>query len=411
MFTSRAIWVILFRGPPYQATAALDRTVFVNVPTPRYASGPVIPPTLSSEHGTLGAMTKYEERGAPSGPLFVPGATEAQAREIQAAALLPEGSMVLRLDAKHLYEQHGLVTVIEVPSGATLLRLIRDDSGRLAFTHVSPGTGTRVATLPLPPFAEGPPFLLTMTWSESSTDLYAGFVGGEPAHASGTQSTARAHVSGEEVYQVGDAGLEVMGYHVFANGELVLRESGLDAWNSTRRAIDIHMKGIADDGYIGEVISANLALVMIATGVETYCGRRFLELPSEGRTPDVQAFARAMVPEKYFVAEKFNSLADVLESRHIDFGNFDTSKKAFRAAYGVRFAHDLGLTADTLAAVKRTLTFRQRIAHVSPLIGFLNQPSVPPEAPVFAGRALVRQMLEATNAFIESLHAATLRLR
>ncbi len=355
-------------------------------------------------------MTR-EEGGARDGPVFVPGATEAQAREIQAAALLPEGSLVLALEAKPLYEQRGSVTVLDVPSGATLLRLTRDEKQRLAFTHASPGTGTRVATLTLPPFEEGLIFPVIMTWSESSTDLYAGFAGREPARASGTPSHARLRVSGDEVYQVGDDGLEVMGYHVFADGDLQLRESALEVWDSTQRAIAIHMRATPVEGYIGEVIQANLALVMMATGLETYCGRRFLELPTEGRTADVQAFARAVVPENHFVAGRFESLADVLASQRIDFANYDTSKNAFRTAYGLRFAHDLGLATDTLAAVKQTLTYRHRIAHVSPLIGFLNQPRVPPETPVFAGRALVAELHEATTGFVQGLHAATLRLR
>ncbi len=356
-------------------------------------------------------MTKHEEGASALGELFVPGATEFQAREIQAAALLPEGSVVLRLDAKSLYEQPGRLTVLQVPSGACLLRLTRDEKQRLAFTHATPGTGTRVAALSLPPFVDGSKFVVSMTWSESSADLYAGFVGSEPAHAAGAITPSRVRVSGGHVFQVGDDALEVMGYQVFAGGTLVLRETSTEVWHSTKQAIDLHMRGSTVDGYIGEVIQANLALLMIATGFETYCGRRFGELSSEGRNADVESFAQAMVPKKYFDADRFKSLEDVLGAQRVDFGNYETCKKAFRSAYGLRMALDLGLTHETLEAVRRMLTYRQRIAHVSPLIGFLNQPWAPPEEPVFAGKQLVGELLAATDSFVQGLHAATLRLR
>lgn len=357
-----------------------------------------------------GRVSSKGREAHPSG-VFIPGATSAQANELQAAALLPEGSLVFRLEAGPLYEQPGVVTVVEIPSGATLLRLVRDEDQNLVFTHASPGTETREAVLPLPSPIEDAPLVIVLTWSESATNLYGGFVGHDPAQASGALARSRVRVAGAELFKIGDVGLDVMGYHIFRNGELQLRESAIEVWVSTKHAIDIHMRSRPADGFIGEVIQSNLALVMMATGFETYCGRRFEELPAEGRQVDVAAFATAIVPKKYAAAGGYASLADVFASKQIDFGNYDTVKTSFRAAYGIKFASDLGLRSETLGAIKRMLSYRHRIAHVSPLVGFLNQPRVPPQDPVFAGASLVSELLDATDRFVQGLHAATLRLR
>ncbi len=109
-----------------------------------------------------GRVSSNGREARPSG-VFIPGATSAQANEIQAAALLPEGSLVFRLEAGPLYEQPGFVTVVEIPSGATLLRLVRDGEQNLVFTHATPGTGTRVAVLPLPSPVEAAPFVIVLS--------------------------------------------------------------------------------------------------------------------------------------------------------------------------------------------------------------------------------------------------------
>jgi hypothetical protein len=345
------------------------------------------------------------------GTVFVPGGDAALARMVQEAALLPEGSLMFHLEPKQLYEQPGSVTLLHVATGATLLGLTRTEAQVLTFTHAAPGTGTRVAQLALPPLVDDGVFLVAMTWSESETALYAGFLGREPGRAAGMPSPTQIRVVDGEVLQLGDADLEVMGYQIFVGGELQLRESGIEVWESTKRAIDIHLRSEAVEGYVGEVIQSNLALVMMATGVETYCGRRFVELPAEGRTADVEAMAKAVLPTKIRESGQFASVVDVLDARQVDFGNYKASSEAFRATYGLRFASDLGLSEKTLESVRRMLEYRHRIAHVSPLIALLNQARVPPDAPVFAGHVLVSELLQATDSFVAALHAATLRLR
>ena len=171
------------------------------------------------------------------------------------------------------------------------------------------------------------------------------------------------------------------------------------------------MRGTTVEGYIGEVVQANLALVMMATGLETFADRRFRELPEEGRRADVEACAAAVLPKNLRATREYNTLSEVLEARTVDFGNYEQAKAAYRAAYGLRFGDDLGVPSGTLEQVKRMLRYRNRIAHVSPMIGFLNQPWVPPEEPEMSGRPLAEAYLAAISAFVQALHQSTLRLR
>jgi|BarGraNGADG00212_2_1021979.scaffolds.fasta_scaffold37080_2 hypothetical protein len=346
----------------------------------------------------------------PRGIPFIPGATPEQAGEIQQAMLRPEGTLLLRLRGAELYSQPGSFTVLEVPSGATLNWVTRDSEHRLRYVHVSPGTGTREAVLELPDLVESSQLLLVLTWSASGTSIHAGFVGHDVRQAQGGAASAQIRVVRDGVYVVGDAGVEVAAYQVFENGKLTLRESAMEAWISTGIALDIHMRGSVVDGYLGEVVQANLALVMLATGFEVYCGRRFSELPEEGREADVDALARTFVPKSLRAIRPLVSLEDVLAAAPIDFGNYAKCRDAYRAAYGLGFAATVGVPTQTLGTVSRMLRYRHRIVHVSPLIGMLNQPRVPPEKPVFAGRDLVEEVRLEADRFVHALHDATLRL-
>jgi hypothetical protein len=76
--------------------------------------------------------------------VFVPGASATQAREIQATALLPEGTFLFNLapaSVASLYSQSGEFIVIQIPTGQTLLEVSRDSDRVLQFTHASPAPG------------------------------------------------------------------------------------------------------------------------------------------------------------------------------------------------------------------------------------------------------------------------------
>ena len=207
------------------------------------------------------------------------------------------------------------------------------------------------------------------------------------------------------VYEIGAD--RVMGYQVMQGGELALRETAIEAWRSAGKAVEVHLRSEPTEGQLGKTVQANLAIVMLATGVETYLARRFEEMQQEGREPDVPALIAALVPDQLRGGYRGWSLHDLLAERRPDFGNYEQAKKAYRTAYRLRFG-DLGLSSTTLSKIRLLFEFRNRIVHISPLLGLLNGPKVPPAKPVFAVLDTAVSLRTAADEFIQAVLGASL---
>lgn len=190
----------------------------------------------------------------PQGVVFIPGATAEQAREMQQAALTPEGTLLFRLSADQLYQQAGSFTVLEIPTGATFHWVTRDAERRLRYVHATPGTGTREATLDLPELVVNAQLMVALVWSASSTRISAGFGADDIRQAEGVVIGTQVRVTTDGVYVVGDAGVEVAGYQVFVGGKPVLQESAMEVWKWTGTAVDVHMRGAVVEGEKGKVV-------------------------------------------------------------------------------------------------------------------------------------------------------------
>ena len=89
----------------------------------------------------------------------------------------------------------------------------------------------------------------------------------------------------------------------------------------------------------------------------------------------------------------------------------ENCKRAWNLGYEIRFGTDLELPSQLLERLQRLLAYRHRIVHVSPLIGLLNHPKVPPEDPEFSGPVFLEAAEKTFERFIEALHRRTLELR
>ena len=347
-------------------------------------------------------------------------------RQIQEAIRRPEGTVTFEYYSKHLFDknkQGGLL--LQVPSGEHLFRLERDDNLCINFYHSSPGTGTRVATIDL---NEVPPcdrVFMCFTWSPAEIKLCLGprVPNGKLLCASGLASQKQFRVGKDGgVYQIGDQGVEVKGISIYKGGKPVLQPTALDAWKQTIKATEILATGQSDQGYIFETVVTNLILTILVTGFEAYTKKRFLEIEQEGIAPDIDSVINSFFSHKERDVGIIEILNDEAKDEHktvlqiivergaINFQNYQKCKLAYSKAYQIRFG-DLGLEQSTFEKIKKFVTFRHRIIHVSALMGMLNQPEVPPEEPVFPKKELADEAMEEFNKFIEKLHEATLKLR
>jgi hypothetical protein len=315
--------------------------------------------------------------------------------------------------------------LLEIVVGRIVFKLWRDEDLSLHFLHSSPGSGTRVATVDLATFPKHPSVRVALVWSPEETRLHVLEPGDNPSTmltGAGEETGSELHVGGDgDVYTIGSPGVEVMGARIVQDGVEVVSPTALNVWNETRQAAEVLLSGTSEVGYLFEVVQANAILVMASTGFEAYCEKRFLEREAEGLSPNEERLAEKFLSNREREGEALAafleeaeaqgiSFAAKLAQRRIDFGSYEDSRKAFAAGYGIRFGVELGVSNVLLEQIQRTIRFRHRIVHVSPLLAFLNQATSPPDEPIFSKRVLAESTLETFDDFVQALHKATLIL-
>ncbi|MBE0548327.1 MAG: hypothetical protein IH627_11910 [Rubrivivax sp.] len=315
--------------------------------------------------------------------------------------------------------------IVEIPSGGHYFKLERTQGRRLNFYHSSPGTGTRLASIDLAGVPSFERALLAFVWSPEEVRLHCApkdiAVGMLKAVGTASPMSIRVGTDGS-VFQLGDAGVQVLGVRIQRGRDVLLASTAREAWDSTLQAVTMLWTGTSDQGFMFEVLQATTTLSMLVTGLESYAETRLIEIESEGIKADpvalFSAFCSKAERESARISEleamardaSASLLSVVADNIRLNFQDFGHLKRAFRATYGIRIG-DLGVKPHEIEAIRRFIQYRHRVVHVSPLLAFLNQDSVPPDEPVFANRALADQAVEAFCNLVNALHAATTALR
>ena len=345
--------------------------------------------------------------------------------QIAAAIRRPRGSVVFDYASDDLFDRgiRGGI-LLQVVAGTHVFRLERDEEFCLNFYHASPGTGTRVATIPLAEITPAHTVFLAFTWDPSQITLSIGprLEGGTLHRAEGNPSTMQLRVGADgSVIALGDKGLSVAGTRVYISGIPVLLPTALEVWDEVVRSANVLLEAIGGGGYLRELAISNSVLTMLVTGFESYGKGRFIELEGEGIAPNTGAlfgaiFSKAQIDHELPQLLQTEALHlgvsvlnQIVQARRINFQDYDQSKKSFKAAYGIRFG-DLDLTSQHLNRLQRIIRYRHSIIHVSPLLGLLNQDAVPPEEPEFSNAGLATDSIGVFQGFIQALHKATLEL-
>jgi hypothetical protein len=358
--------------------------------------------------------------------MHLPGVPPEDHADILAQLRRPEGTVRLGATFPRIHEPDATGILFEVVSGGHIFRLVRHDQVISGY-HSSPGTGTRVATVPLSPVSPSETLDFWLAWSPDEFRLVV-VDPSDPERivsAEHTESPVGLWVAADgTIVEVGSSGVAVAAVRGFAGGTEIIAPPAIELWRDTVRAVTTLLSGESSEGYVFETVLSNAALVMLTTGFETYCEERFAEIEREGVPVNAEATLEAFgtVDERRqlkaggtpaLIADARSagtSLASAL-TRRINFQNFPNSKRAYNRGYALKFGNDLGLTSQSLDRIQRLLDYRHRVVHVSPLIGMLNQPEVPPNEPEFSNRAFAESAMSDFDDFITALHDATLRLR
>ncbi len=358
--------------------------------------------------------------------MYIPGIPKELVEQTQEALKLPEGTIEFRYQSNNLFDpgiDRGIL--MQIPSGENLLRLERDSNLDLHFFHSSPGTNTRVATVSLNSLKDSKALRITLVWSLEKIGLCVADANNPHISVSriGEPSNRKFRVGADgSVFEIGNKNVEVMELRVRSKGKTILEPIAIETWNNTVKAVEILQTGSSSEGYIFENVTTNMAIVMLVTGFETYCKKRFLELESEGIKPDQDSLFREFLSSRererslecIGVRRRCGGISPIhklVSDRRIDFGNWEDCKRAYNKGYGIKFGEDLRVQNMALEELQRLIYYRNRIVHVSPLLGMLNQDKVPPEEPVFANRQYSQNALRICKEFIQGLHKATLNLK
>jgi hypothetical protein len=346
-------------------------------------------------------------------------------RQIGEAICMPVGTVTFEYSSSEAFKNNSLAGIlVEITADGHFFRVDRTSERVLRFFHSSPGTGTRVASIPLGTLPDFDKAFLAFSWSSDEVVFYCGPRGieSEMLTAKAVPSSISFRIgSNGQVFQIGDEGVQMMGVRIRQNGQPVLAPTAIEAWQDSITAIDILLTGTSEKGFIFEVVQTGAILSMLVTGLESYAKTRLLELESEGNSADWRALFLAFASkaeresnrlaelEARAAADRESVLTAVVSALKINFQNYDDIKRAYRAAFGIKLG-EVGLDSQTLSKLQDFIRYRHRVVHVSPLLTILNQDKVPPSEPVFANRKLSEEAEACFKSVIEALHRATLNL-
>ncbi len=198
------------------------------------------------------------------------------------------------------------------------------------------------------------------------------------------------------------------------------RIDALSAWEAAAAAARLlldHMRGHVDERSLLRIILANQTLAVVVSGYEAYCERRFGELILAGCAIDYDRMDRKLVPQakqgddagiEWRDTARTPAFArQIIRRYRINFQDYENGKRAYTAAFGIRFG-DLGLPPGDLEAVQVYLRCRHRIIHVSPMLETLIAPADNAGEIVIAGVATAKAALATFDRFIRALHQRTL---
>jgi len=161
-------------------------------------------------------------------------------------------------------------------------------------------------------------------------------------------------------------------------------------------------------------------IVMLTTAFEVYTRTRFVELEKEGRVVNMEALYNRFVPKKY--REQFKEeiresaskqgkteLEVFIESRRINFQNWEDFKEAYNKGYGLKIG-EVGIPNDILLDVQRFIDWRHKIIHSKDDHTMINFEEVPPAEPIFTNKDLVEKGLSIFQKLINEFHKSTLKL-
>ncbi len=339
----------------------------------------------------------------------------------------PKGALGVTVPGRGIFPLGDERLLLRLVAGRTLC-VLEKYGEMVRFTHAAPGEGTREATAILTGMKPVSELYFALSWSHAGISLAVG----HPAEsgyvlAEGALSTQRKLLVSDD----GNIGEMAVGSSIIvtnvrvinAEGKLVLKSAAIDTWRQVTKAVRLlleHLKaGVVD--HLLHVTLANQALSMLVTGYETYCEDRFVEMVEEGRLADFDRLVQKILGKSKHAqdiatqtaqsAERtgVSPIRQLIEDNNVNFQNYEISKKAYAACYGIRFGA-MVVSTVALSDMQRYIRYRHRVIHVSPTLQIYNEEDMPGKSPIFASYEVSTDALSTFESVIGALHEQTLQV-
>jgi hypothetical protein len=339
----------------------------------------------------------------------------------------PVGSATFDYYSRSAFKKKSNCGVLEqIISKGHIFRIERTENNQICFIHSSPGTGTRLAEIGLDSLPDFEHAFLAFTWSPKEVTFYMQprIDNSNMLMAKGIPCDYELRVGKNgDVYKVGSKGIDVMGLRITKGGKEVLSPTAIESWNNMLAGIDILLTGKSDQGFIYEVVVTCLIISILVTGMEAYMKKRFIEIESEGISPNEKKLLNSFSSRKErcfglfreIRKESFDKNISLIEvfvlKRRINFQNYQNIKKAFKSTYGISFGK-IFPNSYILEDIQQFIKCRHKIIHTSPIQhGILYFDKKQNNLPVFANKETRKKALQCFKVFIEVIHNATLCLQ
>lgn len=328
----------------------------------------------------------------------------------------PSGAFQLFLKNDDLLDIPTGSRLMEEVAGRHVFKLVSEQQGMLSFYHASPGTGTRVARVNLARMRRTGGLTIYFHWSPDEICLSVGsrVEPEDVVEAKGEIAQTKLQVLADGTVLESALGVEPL--MVAAAGVSIWQRTAIDAWMATLEAIRVLQTGEFETTRYGSVLG-NMCIVVLVTGLEAYLRGRFVELEYEG-VPLNEERLLSLVPKdlrkplavarlRAKAAESQSSLAEFLARNYLSFQKMQVARQAFNRAYAFQLL-DVAPWKDAIPQIKRALTHRHRVIHVSALEGMLAPKlDAPPQVVTanFAGN-----FVTTLDHAVTAVHEATLKL-
>lgn len=279
----------------------------------------------------------------------------------------------------------------------------RDNKNNLNFIHQSPGVGARICSASLNGFESCKEIKICFGWSPEKLILYILNPHDKNHYIEGGIAKLDYKIMilpDGSILEVGGKGLEVGDISVINEDKKITENTAIESWSNIINAINILLKATSTEGFIFDVVKYNICVVLLTTGFETYCKKRFYEISKNTKASILNRIYKNILKKKDNVYK---------------FQNYDRCKAIYKEHFNISFSKDLGVRSNTVGGIKECLKFRHKIIHNSPLIAQLNfgewnKQRKTFSKPIFQSKDFIEKSINDFEEFINKLHKKTLEL-